>query len=52
MEVDKIIINFRKKKEGCMKGKIKVVKEGNRVVPRLKKVTTQAIKSVKKTYPK
>jgi len=53
MEIDKIIINFRKKKGGTqMKKNPKVLTEGKKVVPKLKRVTSKAIRDVKKTYPK
>jgi len=47
MEIDRVTI-FMKLKGGQMKKNIKVLKEGKKVVPNLKRTATKAVKDTRK----
>lgn len=54
MEVSKITIFMKLKKGGksmACKKNIKVLKEGKKVVPSLKKTAAKAVKDTRKSYP-
>jgi len=54
MEVDKVTIFMKLKKGGINMAKpknIKVLREGKRVAPNLKRVARKAVKDTRKSYP-
>jgi hypothetical protein len=52
MEIDRVTIFMKLKKQGGNMAKnIKVLREGKKVCPSLKRVAKKAVKDTKKTYP-
>jgi len=51
IEPEKITFFIKLKKGGKMKKQVKILKEGKKVVPKLKKVAKKATKGCRKSYP-